>query len=145
MVKIYVSPSCQSCRKVKAFFKRRKLPFQEINIFKDLNYGDLLYLLTKSENGTDDIISTRSKIVKEAKVDFNKMKVSEIIAFILKNPSVMRRPIIVNDNEMQVGYNEYDITSFIPRAREYAMSKCVECATYNTCETKVKIVKTANK
>lgn len=136
MIRIYVSPSCSSCRKTKAFFKRRKIPFQEINIFKDLNYGDLLYLLTKSENGTEDIISMRSKILKDNKINLDKMKVSEIIDFILKNPSVLHRPIIVNDNEMQVGYNEYDITSFIPRAREYAFSSCKICPTYKTCENK---------
>lgn len=139
MLKVYISPSCQSCRKVKEFFKHRKIPFKEIDIFKDLNYGDLLFLLTKSENGTDDIISTRSKIIKEAKIDFNKMKVSEIIEFILKNPSVLRRPIIVNDNEMQVGYNAYDITSFIPRARELALANCTNktCPTFTDCEHKI--------
>jgi len=138
MLKIYISPSCQSCRKTQEFFKRRNIPFKAIDIFKDLNYGDLLYLLTKSENGTDDIISTRSKIIKEAKVDLNKMKVSEIIDFILKNPSVLRRPIIVNDNEMQVGYNMFDITSFIPRAREYAFQNCSKsCPTFNNCENKL--------
>lgn len=135
MLKIYVSPSCASCRKTKAFFKRRKIPFQEINIFKDLNYGDLLYLLTKSENGTEDIISTRSKIIKDKKIDLNKMKVSEIIDFILKNPTVLHRPIIVNDHEMQVGYHEYDITSFIPRAREYAFMNCNKsCPTFKSCD-----------
>ncbi|MCQ2794242.1 MAG: Spx/MgsR family RNA polymerase-binding regulatory protein [Bacilli bacterium] len=136
MLKVYISPSCQSCRKVREFFKRRKIPFQEINIFKDLNYGDLLYLLTKSDNGTDDIISLRSKIVKEQKIDFNKMKLSETINFILHNPSVLKRPIIVNSQEMQVGYNAYDITSFIPRARELAKAKCnqSDCPTFKTCE-----------
>lgn len=137
MIKIYVSPSCSSCRKTTAFFKRRKIPFQAINIFKDLNYGDLLYLLTKSENGTEDIISTRSKLLKNKKINFDKMKVSEIIEFILKNPSILHRPIIVNDQEMQVGYNEYDITSFIPRAREYAFINCKSCNTYSTCDHKL--------
>ena len=50
MLKIYVSPSCSSCRKTKAFFKRRKIPFQEINIFKDLNYGDFVYFTDMSGN-----------------------------------------------------------------------------------------------
>jgi len=136
MLKIYVSPSCSSCRKVKEFFKRRKIPFQEINIFKDLNYGDLLFLLTKTDNGTEDIISDRSKIIKEQKINFDDMKINQLIEFILKNPSILRRPIIVNDNEMQVGYNAYDITSFIPRAKDIAFAHCSkkECPTYLTCE-----------
>ena len=33
---------------------------------------------------------------------------------IIDNPSILRRPIIVEDNKLQVGYNEEDIRVFIP-------------------------------
>ena len=137
MLKVYFSPNCSSCRKVKLFFKRHKIPFAAIDIFKDLNYGDLLYLLTKSDNGTDDIISTRSKIIKQSDIDLNKMKLSEIINFILKNPSVLKRPIIVDDHEMQIGYNQYEITSFLSSARKYAVEACGTCSIYKTCDNKI--------
>ena len=120
MIKIYVSPSCSSCRKVKKWFDERKIPYEEKNIFtSNLKEEELRDILTKSENGTDDIISSKSKIVKEQKVDLDSMTISEMISFIRKNPSVLKRPIMVDDehDRMQVGYNSDDIRIFIPKAQ----------------------------
>ena len=120
MIKIYVSPSCSSCRKVKKWFDERKIPYEEKNIFtSNLKEEELRDILTKSENGTDDIISSKSKIVKEQKVDLDSMSISEMISFIRKNPSVLKRPIMVDDehDRMQVGYNSDDIRIFIPKAQ----------------------------
>ena len=87
MIRIYTSPSCSSCRKVKKWFEDQKIPFEERNIFSStLNDNELMDILAKSENGTDDIISPRSKIVKEANVDFDNMKISEVVSFIKKIP-----------------------------------------------------------
>ena len=47
------------------------------------------------------------------------MSISEMISFIRKNPSVLKRPIMVDDehDRMQVGYNSDDIRIFIPKAQ----------------------------
>ncbi len=127
MIKIYVSPSCSSCRKVKKWFDERKIPYEEKNIFtSNLKEDELRNILTKSENGTDDIISSKSKIMKEQKVDFDSMSISQMINFIRKNPSVLKRPIMVDDehDRMQVGYNADDIRIFIPRAQRELDMMC---------------------
>ena len=137
MIKIYTAPSCKSCKKAKDFFKKEDIPFQEKNIFvTDLNEQELRDILLKTENGTDDIISTRSKIIKDAKVDIDSMTISELISFIRKNPSVLKRPIMLDDSKVQVGYNAEEIRVFIPhekRVAEWACKKS-ECPTYNTCK-----------
>lgn len=137
MIKIYVSPSCQSCRKVIKWFKEQDIPFVQKNIFQaTLDEKELKDILEKSENGTDDIISSRSKIVKENNIDFDNMKISEMISFIKKNPSILKRPIIIDDKRMQVGYNEEEIRMFIPRARRIAEMECAlgKCPKYSVCE-----------
>ena len=57
------------------------------------------------------------------------MKVSELEKLIMENPSILRRPIIVEDNKLQVGYNEEEIRVFIPAdLRKYLMNlNCDEC------------------
>ena len=116
MIKIYTSPSCSSCRKVKKWFKDQNIPFEEKSIFSpSLSSKDLNEMLAKSENGTDDIISSRSKIIKEKHVNIDDMKISELLDFVKANPSVLKRPIIVDNKRMQVGYNEEEIRVFIPR------------------------------
>lgn len=137
MVKIYTSPSCSSCRKVKKWFNEQKIPYVEKNIFAaTLNEEELKDILVKSENGTEDIISSRSKIVKESGVDLESMTIRELIAFIKENPSVLKRPIMVDDRKIQVGYNPEDITVFIPQARRLAELACLKCPKLATCDHK---------
>lgn len=137
MIKIYTSPSCSSCRKVKKWFDDQNIPYVEKNIFvSTLNENELKDILAKSENGTDDIISTRSKIVKEQGLDVDSMTIKSLISFIRENPSVLKRPIMVDDRKIQVGYNEEEIRSFIPHARRIAMWNCSKenCENYETCD-----------
>ena len=116
MLKIYTSPSCSSCRKVKEWLKGQNIEFVEKNIMTSiLSEAELKDILAKSENGTDDIISKRSKIMKESKVNVDEMTIPQLIEFIRANPTVLKRPIIVNDSMIQVGYNKEEIRSFIPR------------------------------
>lgn len=137
MIKIYTTPSCSSCRKVKKWFKDQEIPYVEKNIFAtSLSENELKEILIKSENGTEDIISPRSKIVKESGVDIEGMTISELIDFIRNNPSVLKRPIMVDDNKIQVGYNPEDITVFIPPAKRNLLWPCDSCPKVSECDNK---------
>ena len=75
MIVVYTSPGCSSCRKVKQWLKDRNLPFIEKNIFKTLlNDNEIKHLLMRSENGSDDIVSKRSKVIQENHIDIDSMK-----------------------------------------------------------------------
>ncbi len=116
MIQIYTTPSCASCRKAKKWFDQYNIPYSEKNIFSiKLSKDDIFKMLSNSENGFDDIISTRSKVFKEKKLDPDNMSVGALIDFIIENPSVLKRPIIINETELQVGYNNEDITIFLPK------------------------------
>ena len=136
MLRVYTSPSCSSCRKVKSWLKERNIDFNEKNILSGLlNEEEIKSILAKTENGTDDIISKRSKIIKEQNIDVDDMTIKELIEFIRENPTVLKRPIIVSDSLVQVGYNEEEIRTFIPReARRIALEHCNEsCEKYENC------------
>lgn len=116
MIQIYTTPSCASCRKAKKWFDQYKIPYSEKNIFSiKLSKEDIYKMLANSENGFDDIISTRSKVFKEKHLEPESMSVNDLVEFIIENPSVLKRPIIINENELQVGYNNEDITIFLPK------------------------------
>ena len=136
MIKIFTSPSCSSCRKVKKWFDDNHIPYVDKSIFSpSFSSEDIKELIVKIENGTDDIISTRSKIFQEKEIDFDEMTISELIAFIKANPSILKRPIIVDDHRLQVGYNEEEIRTFIPRALRLARENCnPDCPHFNDCE-----------
>ena len=116
MIQIYTTPSCASCRKAKKWFDQYNIPYAEKNIFSiKLIPEDIFKMLANSENGFEDIISTRSKIFKEKQLDPDNMTINQLINFIIEYPSVLKRPIIISDTELQVGYNNEDITIFLPK------------------------------
>ena len=130
MIKIHVSPSCSSCKKVKKYFDEQKIPYEEKNIFaQDLNENELKDILVKTENGANEIISKRSKVIKDQKIDVDNMTISEMIKFIRENPSVLKRPIMVDENRIQVGYNKDEITTFIPKTQLFKQLYCDSCET----------------
>lgn len=135
MIVLYTSPGCASCRKVKAWFKEREIPFIEKNIFNVLlNKKEIKYLFLRSENGTDDIISKRSKIIQEKRIDLDALSLDELIDFVIKNPSVLKRPIILNEHNFQVGYDSEEIDAFIPRDELRKLAVCDRsCPKYDSC------------
>ena len=116
VIDLYLSPSCTSCRKARAWLQSHKVPFVEHNILtQPMTTNDLRHILTKTENGTEDIISTRSKVFQKLDVDVDELSVSNLIDLISKNPGLLRRPIILDNKRMQIGFNEDEIRAFLPR------------------------------
>ena len=117
MVDLYISPSCTSCRKAKQWLEQHNIPYKERNIISDpLNREEIIHVLRMTEEGTEEIVSTRSKAFQELNIDLDDISMNELIDLIEKNPSLLRRPIILDDRRMQVGYNEDEIRRFLPRS-----------------------------
>lgn len=116
MIRLYTAPGSQSCRKAKNWLTNRNMPFIEKNILSSqLREEELREFLARSENGTDDIVSRRSKVFQQSQVDFDGMSTQELIHFIQKNPAILKRPIIMDEKRFLVGYNDDEIRAFIPR------------------------------
>ena len=113
MIVIYTSEGCSSCRKAKQYMKDNHLKFVEKNINKEtLKEDEVRYLLKRTENGTQDLISSRSRIIKESEVDIEDMSTSDLVRFIADHPTILKRPIIVDGYDMQTGYDEEQISIF---------------------------------
>ncbi|WP_313959155.1 glutaredoxin domain-containing protein, partial [Streptococcus pneumoniae] len=53
MITLFLSPSCTSCRKAKAWLEKHKVPFVEHNIMTSpLTRKELQHILSLTENGT---------------------------------------------------------------------------------------------
>ncbi|MCO6531319.1 MAG: transcriptional regulator SpxA [Lactobacillus panisapium] len=116
MVNLYISPSCTSCRKAKAWLRKHNIDFKERNIFSEpLTKEELIQILRMTENGTEEIISTRSRAFQQLKVNLDDLSIDQLLDLVEKNPSLLRRPIIMDDRRLQVGYNEDEIRRFLPR------------------------------
>ncbi|HEN2987499.1 TPA: transcriptional regulator Spx, partial [Streptococcus agalactiae] len=102
--------------KARAWLSKHEVAFEEHNIITSpLNKEELLQILSFTENGTEDIISTRSKVFQKLAIDVDELSTSSLMELISENPSLLRRPIILDKKRMQIGFNEDEIRAFLPR------------------------------
>ncbi|MEY8441963.1 transcriptional regulator Spx [Lactobacillaceae bacterium 24-114] len=130
MVTLYTSPSCTSCRKARAWLDKHGIKFTERNIFSEpLTVNEVKEILRMTENGTEDIISKRSKAYSMLKVDLNSLSMKHLYQMISENPGLLRRPIIMDNKRIQVGYNSDEIRRFLPRrVRELELAEAEQKA-----------------
>ncbi|AZP05042.1 transcriptional regulator SpxA [Jeotgalibaca ciconiae] len=132
MVTLYTSPSCTSCRKARAWLEDNNIPYTERNIFSEpLSQVEIKGILKMTEEGTEEIISTRSKAFQEMNVDLDDLPLNTLFTLIQENPGLLRRPIILDEKRLQVGYNEDEIRRFLPReVRAIELKKAQELANF---------------
>lgn len=130
MINLYVSSSCTSCRKARAWLNKHDIPFKERNIFSEpLTKEEIVNILRLTENGTEEIISTRSRVFQELHVNLDDLSIDQLLDLVEKNPSLLRRPIIMDDRRLQVGYNDDEIRRFLPRkVRRLELAKAQKLA-----------------
>ncbi len=116
MIYLLTSPSCTSCRKTKDWLNHYQLPFLERNIDKEiLSINELKFLLSLTENGIDDLLSTRSKVYQSLDLDFYELSFNQLLVLFVQYPQLVKRPIIYNEQQLQIGFNDEDIRVFLPK------------------------------
>ncbi|MCM0582813.1 transcriptional regulator Spx [Weissella diestrammenae] len=116
MVTLFTSPSCTSCRKAKAWLEMHDIPYIERNMMKHpMSREEIKHILSLTEGGTEEIISVRSKLFSDMKTRLDDLTLNEMIDLIQQYPALIKRPLLVDDKCLQVGYNEDEIRCFLPR------------------------------
>lgn len=117
MLKLYTTNSCTSCRKARKWLIDHEIPFEEKNFGTTLiTLDELKNILILTEEGTEDIISIRSKIFQKLAIDINELPLHELLELVKDNPGLLRRPIMIDEKRLQIGFNEDEIRCFLPRS-----------------------------
>lgn len=116
MIKYYYTTSCGSCRKGKRWLLNNNLEFNEINLITcPPTREEILHMFYLSDDGPEAIISKRCDTYVKLGVDTSKLTTEELVSFIRRYPQVLRRPLVVDETHLQIGFNEDDICQFLPR------------------------------
>ena len=77
-------PSCTSCRKARAWLQEHEIPFKKKrNIFSEpLNIEELKAILIMTEDGTEEIISTRSKVFQKLNMDLDELPLQDLLELV---------------------------------------------------------------
>ncbi len=116
MLTIYTSYNCASCKKAMTWLYEHGIAHEEYNFFsRDLTREEVTNMLKYTSAGFEEIVSERSKIYSRYKDEISEMKTSQLIAFIIGNPSILKRPILVDDvtKSIKVGFNEEELSEYI--------------------------------
>lgn len=109
MLRVYTSYNCSSCKKATKWLEENGFVYEQVNFFsRGLLESDVQFILKYARNGFEDVISERSKIYGKYKESVCQMTTKDLIQFIIDNPSILKRPIIVDDvcETMITGFNE---------------------------------------
>ncbi|MGK4060101.1 ArsC/Spx/MgsR family protein [Loigolactobacillus coryniformis] len=115
MINLYFHTSDPAKRKMLDWFHYQKIETQTRNIMqKRLTKLEIRHLFLLSDNGSDDLIATRSKTAREYTFD-NSLTFDQLVTIVYKHPKIMKNPIAFNENNLISGFNLEDIGVFIPR------------------------------
>ena len=116
MITLYSSPSCTSCRKARSWLTAHDIEFEERNIVSQpIRTDELKQIMALSLEGVDSLISTRSKVFQELHLDLDELSMSELLDLIEEYPNLLRRPMLMDNKRLQIGFNEDEIRAFLPR------------------------------
>lgn len=128
ILKIYTTSSCSSCRKAVNWAQKHKLPYEEINLNKaKLTKDDLRTILSLSEEGADELIAKESIAYKQLNINFQSILLDELLELMLEYRSLIKRPILIDDTKVQIGYHMEHIRKFLPRSiRKVQLNRALE-------------------
>jgi len=99
-IQIFGSPKCNETKKAQRYFKERRIPFQFINLYeKGLSKGELNII--KAAIGIDNLIDRSGKEYARSNLKYLTHDIEEEI---LKNPLLLKTPIVRNGDKVTMGY-----------------------------------------
>jgi arsenate reductase (glutaredoxin) len=100
-IQIFGKLKCQDTKKAQRFFKERRIPFQFVDLTqKGLSKGELNSI--KAAVGIDNLIDRDGKAYAERNL---KYLIHDVEEELLKDPMLLRTPIVRNGREATVGYS----------------------------------------
>lgn len=97
--------TCATCRKARAFMKRRgfKLDVRDLQKHR-LSAAELEKLIGRRDH--EDFLNRRSKTFQEQGMDDNPPSRRQAVSWMSKDPGLIRRPVVVAGGRVVVGFDK---------------------------------------
>jgi len=105
-LKVYFNPRCSKCRIARNFLDNEKKDYDLYEYLeKGLNVKSLKEILEKGNLKVENIIRKNEEEYKDLIKNKN-LSEDEILEILVKNPILLQRPIVLNDNSAIVARDE---------------------------------------
>lgn len=131
LIKFFGINGCVRCKKAEDFLKSHKFNYERKNLTTEkLTPQEIKDMVFLSDNGFEDIVVSKSSAFKKVNNDFESLKYNEAIKFIIDNPQVVHRPIIIqyinnHPYRLLIGYNASDLKILLRKDDEKYFSSTV--------------------
>ncbi|MBU6452838.1 MAG: arsenate reductase family protein [Cyanobacteria bacterium REEB67] len=107
-ITVYEKPSCSKCREVDKMLreagKEKGIDYDKINYYVEpLSAAKLTELLKKMNMPARDLLRTTEAVYRELKLAKADLSDKEIIAFMVKHPDLIQRPIVEKGDKAALG------------------------------------------
>lgn len=125
MVTVYFHTNDPSKRRAVKWLTAHQLVVEQRNIERNpLTRSEVYSLLSKSLNGTADLISARSRDTKALNLTSDNLTINQLADAIQSCPHVLKNPIICDDVKLVTGFDREKMGIFIPqRQRKMELSE----------------------
>ena len=117
MIEVYYLSNTSSGRTAMKWLENHNLPFigKKITKKNPIETYEIKKILRRTDNGFDDLINTRTKKFKDLEINEDECSTEYLIAVLVKNPSMIKLPIIIDEKKIVIGFNEREIRCFLSK------------------------------
>lgn len=123
---LYLYRSCSSCRNAEAFLRQHGAWVEGQEFFGNpFSEVELREVMRKAGMQPSELVSRLSKVFRDLESGEQQLEENDWIGRRLEEPTLIRRPILVTNDEVVVGFNRktYEsIATVIGRAQGWVMS-----------------------
>lgn len=109
---LYAKKSCTQCKKAIAFLNKKGVRYQVKDIVHEPPPRSLLEKVIKAENIYASL-NQRSTTYRENHLGRRRTTKNEAIRLMLKDPNLIKRPLIIKDNRAYQGFDEVSLLDFV--------------------------------
>lgn len=122
MLKLFTYPGSIDCKKVKKWLDSHSIPYEEKELFdQQVTMEELKQMTSLTEMGVIDIIAPEYLSVVRHVIEDNDISLKELYEEVEKEPKLLKLPILYDDKRMLVGYNEEELSKFLPKPTRVIM------------------------
>jgi arsenate reductase len=110
-VRFLHNPRCTTCRKARSFMEKRGYQLQFRDLWKEpLSAAELEKLIGNRDH--KEFLNTHSGVYREKKLAQNPPTRKEAIRMMAKEPSLIRRPVVLAGGRVVLGFDEKGLARF---------------------------------
>ena len=103
-LRVYQKPTCTKCQTTLRLLKERGVEFEAINYYEiSFSEADLRVLLKKLGLNAREILRKDEPVAKRLGIGKKDFSDEELIAFMVKHPDLIQRPIVVRGDQAVLG------------------------------------------